>query len=340
MGLPEDVRAWIEDRNLIRGRGRDRVGVAYSGGPDSLGLLCVLAESRIASLLVGLHVDHGLHDASATAADEALTLAARAGVAAVAVRVRVPADGHGVEAAARIARYAALEKLAADLSLDVVATAHTADDRAETLLLNLLRGAGLDGLSSLRPRRDMFVRPLLGVRRAAVRSWLDGRGLQPLADPANADPAFARNRLRADLVPVIERLAPGSVGRIAATADLLDDERALLDDLAGAETGHVVEVGPDRASLDLARLRELPAALARRVVRSALRPLLGGQPPSGAAVEVVLSGRGGSLAGSSLASRLEDGHVVVFTPPPRRSRPSPARGTLAPAGPDGVEDQP
>jgi tRNA(Ile)-lysidine synthase len=251
------------------------VTCAVSGGPDSLALLALARAHGCA--VTAVHVDHGLRAGSARDADHVAAIAARVGAAFRGVRAQVP-PGPNVEARARAARYAALP--AGTL------TGHTADDQAETVLLALLRGAALDGLAGYSPA----TRPLRRLRRAETRALCDELGLAPLADPMNDDLAIRRNRVRAELVPLLDAIAARDVAPILARqADLLRDDATFLDDLA--------------ASLDATDARALgaaPVVLARRAVRRWLRAEAGGaeqHPPDAASVERVLAvARGDALA--------------------------------------------
>ena len=210
------------------------------------------------------HVDHGLRPGSAAEADVVARAAERFGAVFVAHRVELEA-GPNLEARARQARQAVLPT--------GVATGHTADDQAETVLLNLLRGAGLDGLAGMRPGP---AKPLLALRRVETHALCAAVGLEPIVDPSNADPAFRRNRVRHELLPVLDQLAGRDVAAVLARqAGLLREEAELLDELASA-----VDPTDSRA------VAALPPALARRVVR---RLLAGEHPPDGATVERVLA---------------------------------------------------
>jgi tRNA(Ile)-lysidine synthase len=235
---------------------------AVSGGPDSMALL-VLAVAAGCDVTAH-HVDHGLRPGSAAEAGVVASAASRFGARFVPHRV-VVAPGPNLEARARAARRAVLPAGAA--------TGHTADDQAETVLLNLLRGAGLDGLSGMRPGP---AKPLLALRRSETAALCEAAGLVPVQDPSNADPVHLRNRVRAELLPRLADLAGRDlVPVLARQAALLRDEADLLDVLAGA-------VDPtDGKALSVA-----PPALARRAVR---RLLAGEHPPGAAAVERVLA---------------------------------------------------
>jgi tRNA(Ile)-lysidine synthetase-like protein len=255
----------------------DRVAIAVSGGADSVALTWILhelgARQRGANegwRVVGLvHVNHGLRGAD-SAADEAFCreLAARLSwpidVSAVDVRARARARKQSIETAARGLRYESFEAAADRLGATVVATAHTMDDQAETVLLRLLRGAGTRGLSGIRARRGRFVRPLLEHRRAELRAYLASRGEPFRDDVSNADRSIPRNRLRHELMPVLEQFAPGAVAALARCAALAADDERVLEELA-RQSALAARRGDD--ALDVDALAALTPAIARRVVR-------------------------------------------------------------------------
>ena len=239
---------------------------AVSGGADSLALLVLATTAGCPT--TALHIDHGLRSGSADEADVVAEAAARFGAAFRSVRVDV-SPGPNLEARARDARYGALPP-------DVL-TGHTADDQAETVLLNLLRGAGTAGLAGM--RRDR--RPLLDLRRAETAALCGELGLTPVTDPTNASLVFRRNRVRRQLLPLLDEIAERDVVPVfARQADLLRDDADLLDELAAA-----IDVTDARA------LSAAPRPLARRAVR---RWLAGDHPPDAATVERVLAVAGGS----------------------------------------------
>jgi tRNA(Ile)-lysidine synthase len=179
------------------------------------------------------------------------------------------AEGSGPEAAARDARYAVLEA-ERDVRDATLLLGHTRDDQAETVLLGLARGSGARSLAGMGARSDGRLRPLLGLPRTTTLACCAELGLQPWSDPHNADPAYARVRVRTRVLPVLEsELGPGVAAALARSADLLRADADLLDDLA-AEAG----AGAERdGGLDCARLGALPAALRTRVLRDWLRAI-------------------------------------------------------------------
>ena len=225
-----------------------------SGGADSMGLL-VLATAA-GCQVTAAHVDHGLRPGSHREAALVAAAAARFGASFRTERVAVAA-GSNLEARARQARLAALGPGAA--------TGHTADDQAETMLLNLLRGAGLDGLAGMRPGP---AHPVLALRRAELAALCARLGLEVVEDPSNRDPAFLRNRVRHELLPLMSELAGRDlVPVLVRQAGLMRDDVELLDSMAGA-----------LAVEDASALAGAPIALARRRIRQWLRPA-GPKPP-------------------------------------------------------------
>lgn len=237
------------------------VTCAVSGGADSLALL-VLAVTAGCDV-TAVHVDHGGRDATREVA-VVRDAAERFGARFDAVAVDVP-PGPNQEERWRDARRAALPAGAL--------TGHTADDLAETVLLNLARGAGVDGLAGIRPGPT---KPILGLRRAETHGLCAALALTPVVDPTNADPAFRRNRVRHELVPLLDDIAERDVVAVLARqADLLRDDADLLDALAA-----------DLDPTDARALAGAPLALARRAVR---RWLTADHPPDAATVERVLA---------------------------------------------------
>jgi tRNA(Ile)-lysidine synthase len=234
-----------------------------SGGADSLTLLVLAVAAGCA--VTAVHVDHGLRPGSADEADVVADACRRFGAAFRSEQVVLP-DGPNLEDRARRARRAVLGPDAA--------TGHTADDQAETVLANLLRGAGVNGLAAMRvgPRH-----PLLGLRRAETVALCRQLGLHPVADPSNDDPRFLRNRVRHELIPLCSAIAARDVvpvlarqaGVLAGDADLLDAVSSLID--------------PEDADA----LADAPDPAARRSIRGWLLGQ-GGHPPPLEAVERVL----------------------------------------------------
>ncbi len=256
---------------------------AVSGGADSLALLVLARAADLA--VTAVHVDHGLRPESAAEADVVREAAAHFGAAFRGEHVDVT-RGPNLEARARAARRAVLGS--------GVLTGHTADDQVETIVLNLLRGAGLDGLRGMRPDRT---KPLLGLRRRETRALCDAVGLVPVVDPTNDDRAFRRNRVRHELLPLLDDIAEREVVEvIARQAELLGDDADLLDELAAA-------IDPS----DATALVSAPPPIARRAVRRWLRAHSDGEhhPPDRATVERVLAVARGDRAAADVGGGRE-----------------------------------
>jgi tRNA(Ile)-lysidine synthase len=281
----------------------ERWCVALSGGADSLALAAAAANVRPT---VALIVDHGLQPGSAAVANAARDQALGLGcVGAQVLRVDVGASG-GPEAAARTARYAAL-----DTARDgaPVLIAHTLDDQAETVLLGLGRGSGARSIAGMRPHDPPWCRPLLGVRRAVTFGACEELGLTPWHDPHNLDPRFTRVRLRAEVLPLLEQVLGGGVAEaLARTATGLREDTETLDGMA-ADALTTIRAGEGLGSrLDVARLAAVPAALRRRVIRRWLleggaSDLTDGQIRAVDRLVVDRRGRGGVAVGSSLRNQ-------------------------------------
>jgi tRNA(Ile)-lysidine synthase len=237
-------------------RPREPLLVLLSGGGDSVCLLDV--SVRLEANVAALHVNYGLREGAAADEDMCRELCARLGVPLTVERVSLPGSGNLPEEA-RDARYALAERLA---ERDYAA-AHTASDQAETVLYRLAVSPGRRALLGMEPRRGRLVRPLLEVTRAQAREYLEARGLSWREDPSNADRAFARARVRHDVLDALRELNPAAELTIAETARQLRDEAELLERDA-AEALESLGGGP---AVSLAELAALPRALARLVLR-------------------------------------------------------------------------
>jgi tRNA(Ile)-lysidine synthase len=256
------VRASCAD--LVAG---DLVLVACSGGPDSVALAAAVAfEAPRAGLPAGaVTVDHQLQPGSRERADKVADDLAALGLHPVEVLTVDVSGAGGPEASARAARYQALDDAADRLGATAVLLGHTRDDQAETVLLGLARGSGSRSLAGMAAVRGRYRRPLLDLPRSVVRAAAAGHATWD--DPHNDDPAFARSRVRADVLPGLERdLGPGIAAALARTAAQL---RADADALDGwAATAHA-DADQDGEGLDVGVLAALPAAVRTRVLRRA-----------------------------------------------------------------------
>jgi tRNA(Ile)-lysidine synthase len=277
---PSELTAALLDRCTFPPSGT-AVTCAVSGGADSLALL-VLARAAGCDV-TAVHVDHGLRVGSTDEASVVATAAARF-EAAFRSETVVVAPGPNLEARARSARFAVLP-------LGVL-TGHTADDQAETVLINLLRGAGLDGLAGM----GTTGHPILSLRRQETVALCQAHELEVVQDPSNDDVRFVRNRLRHDILPLLTEVAQRDVAAvIARQASLLRDDADLLELLSS-------DIDPT----DARALMAAPVALARRSVR---RWLANPMPPSANEVERVLA----VAKGETIACELEGGRRVSRT---------------------------
>ena len=268
------ARAWP----LPRRRGAEdarRLTLAVSGGPDSLALL-LLAHAAMPGRCAAVTVDHQLRREAAAEAAEVARVCGMLGVPHETLPVTV-APGN-VQAGARAARYAAMGAWMADQGLTALATAHHADDQAETLLLRLNRGSGVAGLAGVRalgplPGGGVVVRPLLGWRRAELAGVVAASGLAAADDPSNRDDAYDRVRIRAHLAAADWLDVPA----IAASAAHLADADAVLDWAAGREWGECVGA----EGLGLTYRPQAPRAVALRVMARIVAQLQGGEVRGG-----------------------------------------------------------
>ena len=266
----------------------DLVLAACSGGADSLALAAALAHEapRLGLRGGGVTVDHGLQEGSAAQASRVEAALLALGLDPVRqVRVTVPPAAGGPEAAARSARYTALEQEARQTGAAAVLLGHTRDDQAETVLLGLARGSGARALAGMPARRGRFRRPMLGLARATLREACLAQRLEPWDDPHNRDPSYARVRVRHQALPALEEaLGPGIAEALARSAAQLAADCEALDDIARAEEGRIQgpgaagdmtgdatgdTAGGILAALDIEGLAGLAPAIRTRVLRQA-----------------------------------------------------------------------
>jgi tRNA(Ile)-lysidine synthase len=262
----------------------DLVLAACSGGADSLALAAALAfeAPRLGLRGGGVTVDHGLQAGSAEQARRVTRVLRDMGlepVQSVLAQVAVPSSVSsaaggpgrsrypGPEAAARAARYAALDEAAVRTGAAAILLGHTRDDQAETVLLGLARGSGARSLAGMAPRAGRYLRPLLQVRRAQTQAACAAAGLQPWQDPHNGDPAYARARVRGQVLPMLEELlGPGVADALARSADQLRADADALDCLAAAEAARLAAAD---GTLPAGEVAALPAAVRTRLLRRA-----------------------------------------------------------------------
>jgi tRNA(Ile)-lysidine synthase len=279
---------------------------ACSGGQDSLAMSAALAfEAPRLGLRAGaVTVDHGLQAGSADQAERVVVTLRRLGLDPVhCLRVQVAARGTagqfpGPEAAARQARYAAIEAAAVECGAVAVILGHTMDDQAETVLLGLARGSGARSLAGMQGASGRYLRPLLGLRRGQTGAACSALGLDPWEDPQNSDPAYARTRVRQQVLPMMEELlGPGITEALARTADQLRTDADALDALADEAASLLmpgwdepVAAGGERrtrdVTLEVAALGALPGAVRMRLLK---RAAIAAGAPAGSLTSVHLT---------------------------------------------------
>ncbi|WP_449278236.1 tRNA lysidine(34) synthetase TilS [Leucobacter sp. GX24907] len=266
---------WSAERTNPGERPAPLVLVALSGGSDSLALAAALAfEAERAGCRAGAAIiDHGLQSGSEQIAARAAAVAGQLGLAPVVVRrIAVPGGSVGPEAAARMARYAALETIRADIGAELLLTAHTRDDQAEQVLLALARGSGTRSISGIPVERGAIRRPFLRatpeIDRATTERACSAQGLEPWHDPQNLDPAFTRVRVRHRILPMLEaELGPGVARALARTADLTREDAEALDEMVDEMIEELVEPAEAGIAASVGALAANPAALRNRIIR-------------------------------------------------------------------------
>jgi len=302
-------------------RPETRVVAAVSGGSDSVALLHILNDLSKAGVLrldSVAHLNHATRG-DASDGDEAFcrSLADALGVPCIAERVDVPQRARqerlSIEVAARQARQAFLERVRASRGADRIATAHTADDQAETVLLRLVRGAGLRGLGGIAPSRDVWIRPLLSVSRAELRDELVERGQTWREDSSNLDLANPRNRVRHELLPYLAReFNPSARDALTRLADLARADEAALEAAAKSAAASVLHLEGDSVRVTTEALSALPEAIQRRIVRQAVEMLGPGAAPGLDDVDAVRSVAAGERAAAEICGlRVEPSGAFV-----------------------------
>lgn len=315
------VERFRSDLEALTGTPAPRLGVALSGGPDSLALL-LLAAAAFAGNVEAATVDHQLRPEAADEADLAARHCAALGVPHRTLRVEVTSDGDGVQAAARAARYRALGGWAAERGLGALLTGHHLDDQAETLVMRLLRGSGVAGLSGVRASAALAScgsvvvhRPLLGWRRAELAAIVAEAGLEAADDPGNRDETFDRARIRRHIAatPWLDPVALARSAAALAEADaaLEQTARQIFDARAERRDGMI--------SLPM---HGIARELRRRVAMLCLRSVAPAAAPRGHQIGALLAGLDNGECATLAGVKCTGGESWRFEPAPPR-RPSP-----------------
>jgi tRNA(Ile)-lysidine synthase len=294
------------------------VVVLLSGGQDSVCLLDVAVRLAGPGVVSALHVNYGLRDAAGADEGFCRALCAQLGVQLDVHAVKRPDDAGNLQAWARDVRLGAGAQLAVARGARL-ATGHTASDQAETVLYRLAASPGRRALLGMAERDGLLVRPLLRVTRPETAAHCTARGLSWRADVSNADPAFARNRARAGLVPALRELHPSAERNVVRTAELLRDEAAVLDEVVDTALA-------GRDHIAVAHLAALPPALARLVVRRLAEGAAGrlcARAP-GRLGDILALGDGALDLGDGARAIVSGGLLRVEPTPPGRSAPTAA----------------
>lgn len=323
-GLHQQVRRTIRRHGLVPPGARVLVGL--SGGSDSVALtrlLVDLAEYGEFTVAGLAHLNHRLRRSADRDESFCRYFAERHDlpIAVEAADVRAYAQSHtlSIEDAARRLRYAFLERAAADIGADRIAVGHTQDDQAETLLLKLMRGAGLTGLAGIYPRRGAVIRPLLDVTDRALRAYLASEGQQWVEDESNDDVDNPRNRVRHRILPELDRAAGGSTrSAIARAAALFREDGQWLDQLSDERFRTLAIESEAGLEIDARGLTELPPPVFRRVLLQAMRAAAGTQEVGldhVEAVEALLSRTHGGVDVPGCRVELRGGKLVLLKHP-------------------------
>ena len=284
-----DVRRAVRESWMRHGvASGDRVLVACSGGDDSLALAAasVFEGARIGVLVGAVIVEHGLQPETKAVAEATAKTLTELGASPVVVRsVKVAAKkSGGPEAAARAARYAALDAAAEEFDAKFVMLAHTLNDQAETVLLGLARGSGNRSLNGMAEVNGRYLRPLLAIERVTTVAFCEDSGLTPWQDPQNSDSKFARVRARHNVMPILEaELGPGIAQSLARTAEQLREDETALAELAEVFFAQFASTKSTSIDIALDAFKSAPLAVRHRVVAKALQIL---QAPEFARVHI------------------------------------------------------
>lgn len=274
MDLAAQAAAFADQHNMLPPG--STILCALSGGTDSMALLTVLetlAKERELTLYAA-HYNHQLRGEESQRDEDFVTQwCEKRGIPLTIgqgdVAQEAQDQGKGIEETARAMRYGFLTELAQELGADKIATAHNADDNAETVLLHLVRGTGLDGLTGIPPVRGILIRPLLSSSRAEIEAYLTQEDVPHVEDSSNDSNAYARNRLRQEVMPVLRSINPSFVSTLTANLDHLREDRDLLHTMAEKVT-RTAQVEDGQVSLTAQALSSLPHPVAVRVVKQLL----------------------------------------------------------------------
>lgn len=254
----------------------DQILVACSGGADSLALAAaaIFEGNRVGIRVGAVIVEHGLQSETKQVAADTAELLTNLGAEPVLIKSVKVGKAGGPEAAAREARYSAIDEAVKELNARFVLLAHTRNDQAETVLLGLARGSGNKSLNGMAEKSGRYLRPLLGIGRATTEAFCNDSGLNYWSDPQNADKKYTRVRVREEILPQLEReLGPGIMDALARTAEQLQEDEAVLSDLAKNYFDESVKIRATAIEIPVAEFAAMPLAIRHRVLALALQTM-------------------------------------------------------------------
>lgn len=315
MSFKDKVRATIEKYHMLSGG--ERVLVALSGGPDSVALLSILKEleDEYRLTLLATYIDHGLRPEEA--ADEirfceALCKDLSVEFSHLKIEPKPLAEHKGLslQEAARLLRYEALKAEALRKEAERIATGHHGSDQAETLLINLIRGSGMKGLGGIPPVRGIIIRPLIGVQKKEIEEYLLQRGLKYRVDSSNLTDHYLRNRIRRELIPVLERFNPSIVETLMRTAEVLRQESEYIDIQVNKTLMKLISRKTDTTiELFLSPLEVMDRVILRRALRRAIDEVRGLRGITFHHIENIIEFISNAKTGDRLS--LPDGYRVI-----------------------------
>lgn len=281
MNLLEKVKGTISRYGMLKDG--DAVIIAVSGGPDSVALLHALFDlrRRMTLSLIVAHLNHGLRGKESDRdARFVMRMAGRLDLPCVVEKITITKrPGQSVQETARIARYKFLEKVAGTYHASVIATGHTADDQAETLLMRFLRGSGRKGLGGIPPLRKIetgrIVRPLIEIGREDLLDFLRKKKVNYVMDSSNRRATYLRNTVRKKLLPLLKRFNPRLIPHLSAISGNFREEDKFLEGLAKDEWTKVVQDGEQGVSVDIPNLRACAHPIRKRILMRAVRKAAG-----------------------------------------------------------------
>ncbi len=274
ISLENDFGLRVSENDLLAAG--DKILIAVSGGPDSVALTLLMdsVKKRFEIELAVFHLDHQIRKDSSKDTEFVRDLCNQYGIDFYSEKRDVQAYAKkkkkSIQDAARKIRYDLLDKTAKRIKADKIATGHQANDQVETFFLRLLRGASMSGLQSIPARRDNIVRPILEFSKKQILDYLKSKGQPYLTDPSNIKPVYFRNRVRNELLPVLEELNPAYISVLSKNIRLINEEEKFIKNLAADTSSKLIKKQNDIVEINLQDFSNLESALKRRVLRKAI----------------------------------------------------------------------